>query len=78
MYDRPTYRLGPLSRLALTHLFLGSSAPERSGAGRILALVSEPKPIEQAYRFELDPSAEQAVFLGACCGAGCRPEVRGK
>jgi putative transposase len=31
--------------------------------------VCESKLIEQAYRFELDPSAEQAVFLGACCGA---------
>jgi putative transposase len=31
--------------------------------------VGEPKLIEQAYRFELAPSAEQAVFLGACCGA---------
>jgi putative transposase len=31
--------------------------------------VGEARLIEQAYRFELDPSAEQAVFLGACCGA---------
>jgi putative transposase len=31
--------------------------------------VSESKLIEQAYRFELSPTAEQAVFLGACCGA---------
>jgi transposase len=31
--------------------------------------VCDPKLIEQAYRFELSPSAEQAVFLGACCGA---------
>jgi putative transposase len=31
--------------------------------------VDERKLIEQAFRFELDPSAEQAVFLGACCGA---------
>jgi putative transposase len=31
--------------------------------------VGDPKLIEQAYRFELDPSAAQAVFLGACCGA---------
>lgn len=44
-------------------------ALERSGAGRILGFVGEAKLIEQAYRFELDPSAEQAVFLGACCGA---------
>jgi putative transposase len=31
--------------------------------------VGEPRLIEQGYRFELDPSAAQAVFLGACCGA---------
>jgi putative transposase len=31
--------------------------------------VDERKLIEQAFRFELAPSAEQAVFLGACCGA---------
>ena len=31
--------------------------------------MGEPKLIQQAYRFELSPSAEQAVFLGACCGA---------
>jgi putative transposase len=31
--------------------------------------VGEARLIEQAYRFELDPSAEQAMFLGACCGA---------
>jgi putative transposase len=31
--------------------------------------VGEAKLIEQAYRFELSPTAEQAVFLGACCGA---------
>jgi putative transposase len=31
--------------------------------------VGEPKLIEQAFRFELSPSAEQAVFLGAYCGA---------
>jgi putative transposase len=31
--------------------------------------VGEARLIVQAYRFELDPSAEQAVFLGACCGA---------
>jgi putative transposase len=31
--------------------------------------VREPTLIEQAYRFELAPSAEQALFLGACCGA---------
>jgi putative transposase len=31
--------------------------------------VDEPRLIKQAFRFELAPSAEQAVFLGACCGA---------
>ena len=31
--------------------------------------MGEPRLIEQAYRFELSPTAEQAVFLGACCGA---------
>jgi putative transposase len=31
--------------------------------------VSEPQLIRQAYRFELAPTAEQAVFLGACAGA---------
>jgi transposase len=31
--------------------------------------VGEARLIVQAYRFELDPSEGQAVFLGACCGA---------
>jgi hypothetical protein len=31
--------------------------------------MSEPRLIRQAYRFELAPTAEQAVFLGACAGA---------
>jgi putative transposase len=31
--------------------------------------VGDSKLIEQAYRFELSPTVEQAVFLGACCGA---------
>jgi putative transposase len=35
----------------------------------MLGRVSEPRLIRQAYRFELAPRAEQAVFLGACAGA---------
>ena len=31
--------------------------------------MGEPRLIVQAYRFELSPTAEQAAFLGACCGA---------
>ncbi|HEV3378115.1 MAG TPA: helix-turn-helix domain-containing protein, partial [Thermoleophilaceae bacterium] len=29
----------------------------------------EPRLIQQAYRFELAPTAEQAAFMGACAGA---------
>jgi transposase len=31
--------------------------------------VAKPRLIQQAYRFELAPTAEQALFLGACAGA---------
>jgi putative transposase len=35
----------------------------------MLGRVSDRRRINQAYRFELAPTAEQAVFLGACAGA---------
>jgi putative transposase len=41
---------------------------ELSGWGRILRTVSD-RLIKQAYRFELAPTTEQAVFFGACAGA---------
>jgi hypothetical protein len=53
-------------------LLLTSRWGSSAGAVRRWAatgFVCEPKLIEQASRFELDPSAEQAVFLGVCCGA---------
>jgi hypothetical protein len=47
----------------------GESEASSGPAGADTGFVGEARLIEQAYRFELDPSAAQAVFLGACCGA---------